>query len=154
MFSSGVARAFLGGRVAHPEDQNEEENSEKLRKNERKYRKKRKIEEMFLSCPPESVRLATALVFRHQKWRQMHYHANALIKWHFGYESNVRCNDWIPKSNPFRRFPHKKVARFLHKNYKKLKIIISLQILPILPIKNPWVSINFQNIAKKCEKTT
>ena len=25
----------------------------------------------------------------HQKWRQMHYHANALIRWHFGYESNA-----------------------------------------------------------------
>ena len=39
---SGVARAFPGGRAAHPEDQNEEENEEKLRKNERSYRKMRK----------------------------------------------------------------------------------------------------------------
>ena len=31
--SSGVARAFPGGRAAHPEDQNEEENKENLRKN-------------------------------------------------------------------------------------------------------------------------
>ena len=39
----GVARAFPGGgRLAHPEDQNEEENENKLRKNERKYRKIRK----------------------------------------------------------------------------------------------------------------
>ena len=30
---SGVARAFPGGRLAHPEDQIEEENEEKLRKN-------------------------------------------------------------------------------------------------------------------------
>ena len=59
--SSGVARAFPGGRVAHPEVQNEEENEEKLRKNEGKYRKIRKIEETFLSCPPGSERLATAL---------------------------------------------------------------------------------------------
>ena len=29
---SGIARAFLGGRAAHPEDQNEEENEENLRK--------------------------------------------------------------------------------------------------------------------------
>ena len=40
--SSGVARAFPGGRVAHLDDQNEEENEENLRKNERKYRKMRK----------------------------------------------------------------------------------------------------------------
>ena len=40
--ASGVARAFPGGRAAHPEDQNEEENEEKLRKNERSYRKMRK----------------------------------------------------------------------------------------------------------------
>ena len=39
---SGVARAFPGERAAHPEDQNEEENEEKLRKNERSYRKMRK----------------------------------------------------------------------------------------------------------------
>ena len=59
---SGVARAFPGGRVTRPEVQNEEENEEKLRKNEGKYRKMRKIEEMFLSCPPGSERQATALV--------------------------------------------------------------------------------------------
>ena len=40
--ASGVARAFPGGRAAHPEDQNEEENEEKLRKNDRSYRKMRK----------------------------------------------------------------------------------------------------------------
>ena len=33
MFFSAVARAFPGGRVAHPEGQNEEENGENLRKN-------------------------------------------------------------------------------------------------------------------------
>ena len=38
---NGVARAFPGGRAAHPEDQNEEENKENLRKNERTYRKMR-----------------------------------------------------------------------------------------------------------------
>ena len=31
---SGVARAFPGGQAGHPEDQNEEENEEYLRKNE------------------------------------------------------------------------------------------------------------------------
>ena len=41
-FNSGVARAFPGGRAAHPKDQNEEENEENLRKNERNYRKMRK----------------------------------------------------------------------------------------------------------------
>ena len=30
MGSSGVARAFPGGRVAHPESQNEEENEKKF----------------------------------------------------------------------------------------------------------------------------
>ena len=39
---SGVARAFLSEQVAHPEDQNEEENEESLRKNERNYRKMKK----------------------------------------------------------------------------------------------------------------
>ena len=33
VLSSGVARAFPGGRLAHPEVQNEEENEETLRKN-------------------------------------------------------------------------------------------------------------------------
>ena len=42
IFVSGVARAFPGGRSAHPEDQNEEENEERLRKNERSYKKMRK----------------------------------------------------------------------------------------------------------------
>ena len=37
---SGVARAFPGGRVAHPESQNEEENEKSLRK---KYKKMIKI---------------------------------------------------------------------------------------------------------------
>ena len=37
--NSGVARAFPVGRLAHPEDQNEEENEDKLRKNEKNYRK-------------------------------------------------------------------------------------------------------------------
>ena len=43
VLTSGVARAFPGGRVSHPKVQNEEENEEKLRKNEGKYRKMRKI---------------------------------------------------------------------------------------------------------------
>ena len=39
---SGVARAFQGGRAAHPEPQIEEENEEELRKDERKSRRMRK----------------------------------------------------------------------------------------------------------------
>ena len=39
---SSVARAFPGERLAHPEDQNEEENEENLRKNERNYGTMRK----------------------------------------------------------------------------------------------------------------
>ena len=39
---SGVARAFPGGRPAHPEPQIEEENGENLRKDERKSRRMRK----------------------------------------------------------------------------------------------------------------
>ena len=39
---SGVARTYPGGRAANPEDQNEEENQENLRKNERTYGKMRK----------------------------------------------------------------------------------------------------------------
>ena len=33
--TSGVARAFPGGRVAHPEGQNEEENEKSLRKHKK-----------------------------------------------------------------------------------------------------------------------
>ena len=36
---SGVARAFPGGRVAHPESQNEEETEKSLRKNKKKRKK-------------------------------------------------------------------------------------------------------------------
>ena len=39
--TSGIARTFPGGRAAHPEDQNEEENEENLRKHERTYMKMR-----------------------------------------------------------------------------------------------------------------
>ena len=47
---SGVARALPGvGKPPHPEDQNEEENEEKLRKNERNYKKWGKIVEIILS---------------------------------------------------------------------------------------------------------
>ena len=40
--NSSVARAFPGGRSAHPEPEIEEENGEKLRKDERKSRRMRK----------------------------------------------------------------------------------------------------------------
>ena len=56
--TSGTARAFLDGRTAHLEEQNEEENLRKMRKTTGKWGKS---EEMFLSCPPESKRLATTL---------------------------------------------------------------------------------------------
>ena len=36
---SGVARAFPGGRLAHPEGQNEEENKKSLRKNKKNWSK-------------------------------------------------------------------------------------------------------------------
>ena len=46
--SSGVARAFPGGRLAHPEGQNEEENEKSLRKSKKtlsKFEEKtRKVE--------------------------------------------------------------------------------------------------------------
>ena len=46
--NSGIARAFPGGRLAHPEGQNEEENKQSLRKNKKNYlkfeEKMRKVE--------------------------------------------------------------------------------------------------------------
>ena len=56
--SSGVARAFPGGRLAHPEGQNEEENSKVWGKNDQNLRKKLG---KWNSCPPGTVRLATTL---------------------------------------------------------------------------------------------
>ena len=43
-FTSGVARAFPGGRVAHPEGQNEEENAKNLRKNRKNLSKFEEVE--------------------------------------------------------------------------------------------------------------
>ena len=59
---SGVARAFPGGRVAHPESQNEEENTVwgKIRKKWSNLGGGLKWEKLN-SCPPGTVRLATAL---------------------------------------------------------------------------------------------
>ena len=58
---SGVARAFPGGRLAHPGSQNEEENKKGLRKNKKNYskfdEKRRKLEVL----PTRTVRLASAL---------------------------------------------------------------------------------------------
>ena len=65
MLNSGVARVFPGGRVAHPDDQNEEENEEIWGKIRDPTGKWGKIEEMFLSCPPGSERLATALTLNY-----------------------------------------------------------------------------------------
>ena len=39
MLSSGIARAFPGGRLVHPEGQNEEENEKSWRKNKKKLSK-------------------------------------------------------------------------------------------------------------------
>ena len=47
MADSCETRAFPGGRVAHPESQNEDKNEESLRKNKKNYenlRKMRKVE--------------------------------------------------------------------------------------------------------------
>ena len=55
---SGVARAFPGGQLAHPEDQNEE----KIKENERNLKKKwGRIEEMISSCPPGAAGFGPAL---------------------------------------------------------------------------------------------
>ena len=60
--ASGIARAFPGGRAAHPKDQNEEENEKKIKEKLREATGKwGKIKEIILSCPPGSERLATAL---------------------------------------------------------------------------------------------
>ena len=62
MADSGVARAFPGGRVAHPEGQNEEENTQSLRENKKNWwkfeEKMRKVEHL----PTRDMRLATALM--------------------------------------------------------------------------------------------
>ena len=59
--SSGVARAFPGGRLAHPENQNEEENKSSLRKNKKNWSKFGEKWGKCNSCPPGTVRLATAV---------------------------------------------------------------------------------------------
>ena len=64
--TSGVARAFPGGRVAHPEGQNEEENEKSLRKSKKNWSKFEEKMRKGNSCPPGTVRLATALVFTFQ----------------------------------------------------------------------------------------
>ena len=60
LWVSGVARAFPGGRLAHPEGQNEEENKTVWGKIDRNLRKKWG---KWNSCPPGTVRLATALLW-------------------------------------------------------------------------------------------
>ena len=59
--SSSVARAFPGGRVAHPEGQIEEENEKILRKNESNWLNIEEKWGKWKSCPPGTGRLATAL---------------------------------------------------------------------------------------------
>ena len=58
---SGVARAFPGGQLAHPESQNEEEKKYSLRKSKEKWSKFEEKGGKWNSCPPETVMLATAL---------------------------------------------------------------------------------------------
>ena len=56
---SDIASATPGGQAAHVEDQIEEE---KLRKNERKWRRMRKQQGNILFCPPQVETLNTLLV--------------------------------------------------------------------------------------------
>ena len=64
---------------AHPEDQNEEENEENLRKNERIYRKiRRDWGNVFLSCPPGSESLATALFYQRVKRKRRDFHTRKM----------------------------------------------------------------------------
>ena len=63
--ASGVARAFSGGRLTHPEGPNEEENKYSLRKNKRNWSKFEEKWGKWNSCPPGTVRLATALPLAH-----------------------------------------------------------------------------------------
>ena len=50
--NSGVARTFPGGRLAHPESQNEEENKECLRKKKKNWWKFEEKWGKWNSCPP------------------------------------------------------------------------------------------------------
>ena len=58
---NSVARAFLGGWVAHPEGKNEEENEQSLRKDKKNWLQFEEKWGKWNSCPPGTVRLATAL---------------------------------------------------------------------------------------------
>ena len=63
MRSSDVARAFPGGRVAHPEGQNEEENKKSLRKKRKiDQNLRKKLRKVELLPTLMLVRLATALM--------------------------------------------------------------------------------------------
>ena len=73
---SGVARAFPGGRVAHPEGQIEEENEKSLRKNKKNWSKfeerMRKVEllptrDCEAGYGPGSIRLANG------RWHWLHF---------------------------------------------------------------------------------
>ena len=79
--TSGVARALPGGRAAHPEDQNDEENEEHLKKM-RETTGKLGNRGNVLSCPPESERLATTLgatvLLYHVLWWR--WHEDTLLK--------------------------------------------------------------------------
>ena len=66
---SGVARAFQGGRVAHPEDQNEEENEENLRKNERNSGKMRKYWGNILILPTREWEAGYGSAQKYHQWQ-------------------------------------------------------------------------------------
>ena len=64
---SGIARAFQGGRLAHPEGQNEDKNVESLMKNKKKWEKFEEIWGKWNFCPPGTVRLTMPLFLQSLK---------------------------------------------------------------------------------------
>ena len=59
---SGIARAFPGEQVAHPEGQNEDKNYENLSENKNSQLKFEEKWGKWNSCPSGTVRLATPLL--------------------------------------------------------------------------------------------
>ena len=87
--SSGVARAW----VAHPESQNEEENEKSLRKNKKNDLNLRQKWGKWNSCPPGTVRLATALVSSSRTGQsEFCYHPLRMEK---GFSKMFRSITWV-----------------------------------------------------------
>ena len=106
---SGVARAFPGGQLAHPEGQNEEENNKSLRKNKTKLSKFGKKMRKWNSCLPGTVRLATALVKQDIVCHAIHLGTQCLVLWtlyHLHLDVCKRkCSNFMPcKSNASKLF--------------------------------------------------